>query len=176
MRTNVKVEKKLSRLIEDIAPFDSSYEDVIISGINTNSEKISPGDLFIAIKGEKYDGHNFIKDAEGKGASAIIANNIKNSGSNKPQVIVENTRKAVSTVSSRFYDNASTELKIIGITGTNGKTTTAYLLKEVLDSAGFKTAQIGTTGVIAEGYKQEKTLTTPDALTVHKLFLSLIHI
>ena len=104
MCTNVKVEKKLSTLIEDIAPFDSSYEDVIISGINTNSEKISPGDLFIAIKGEKYDGHNFIKDAEGKGASAIIVNNIKNSGSSKPQVIVQNTRKAVSTVSSRFYD------------------------------------------------------------------------
>ena len=175
MFTNAKVEKKLSTLIEDIAPFDSSYEDVIISGINTNSEKISPGDLFIAIKGEKYDGHNFIKDAEGKGASAIIANNIKNSGSNKPQVIVENTRKAVSTVSSRFYDNPSTELKIIGITGTNGKTTTAYLLKEVLDSAGFKTAQIGTTGVIAEGYKQEKTLTTPDALTVHKLLRNLVN-
>ena len=174
MHTNAKVEKKLSTLIEDIAPFESSYEDVIISGINTNSEKISPGDLFIAIKGEKYDGHNFIKDAEGKGASAIIANNIKNSGSNKPQVIVENTRKAVSTVSSRFYDNASTELTVIGITGTNGKTTTAYLLKEVLDSAGFKTAQIGTTGVIAKGYKQEKTLTTPDALTVHKLLRNLV--
>ena len=175
MHTNAKIEKKLSTLIEDIAPFDSSYEDVIISGINTNSEKISPGDLFIAIKGEKYDGHNFIKDAEGKGASAIIANRIKNSGSNKPQVIVVNTRKAVSTVSSRFYDNASTELKIIGITGTNGKTTTAYLLKEVLDSAGFKTAQIGTTGIIAEGYKQEKTLTTPDALTVHKLLRNLVN-
>ena len=174
MYTNAKVEKKLSTLIEGIAPYDSTYEDVIISGINTNSEKISPGDLFIAIKGEKYDGHNFIKDAESKGASAIIANNIKNTGSNKPQVIVKNTRKAASTVSSRFYDNASTELKIIGITGTNGKTTTAYLLKEVLDSAGFKTAQIGTTGVIAEGYKQEKSLTTPDALTVHKLLRSLV--
>ena len=175
MYTDAKVEKKLSTLIEDIAPFDSSYEDVIISGINTNSEKISPGDLFIAIKGEKYDGHNFIKDAEGKGASAVIANNIRNSSSNKPQIIVENTRKAVSTVSSRFYDNASTELKIIGITGTNGKTTTAYLLKEVLDNAGFKTAQIGTTGIIAEGYKQEKTLTTPDALTVHKLLRDLVN-
>jgi len=175
MHTNAKVEKKLSTLIEDIAPFDSSYEDVIISGINTNSKKISPGDLFIAIKGEKYDGHNFIKDAESKGASAIIANNIKNSGSNNPQVIVENTRKAVSTVSSRFYDNASTELTIIGITGTNGKTTTAYLLKEVLDSAGFKTAQIGTTGVIAEDHKQEKTLTTPDALTLHKLLRNLVN-
>ena len=78
MYSNAKVEKKLSTLIEDIAPFDNSYEDVIISGINTNSKKISPGDLFIAIKGEKYDGHNFIKDAEDKGASAIIVNNIKN--------------------------------------------------------------------------------------------------
>ena len=175
MHTNAKVEKKLSTLIEDIAPFDRSYDDVIISGINTNSEEISPGDLFIAIKGEKYDGHNFIKEAERKGASAIIVNNIKNPTSNKQHVIVENTRKAVSTVSSRFYDNASTELTIIGITGTNGKTTTAYLLKEVLDRAGFKTAQIGTTGVIAEGYKQEKTLTTPDALTAHKLLRNLVN-
>ena len=174
MRTNVKVEKKLSTLIEDIAPFDSSYEDIIISGINTNSEKITPGDLFIAIKGEKYDGHNFIKNAEGKGASAIIATNVENSVFNKPIVLVKNTRKAVSTVSSRFYDNASAELKIIGITGTNGKTTTAYLLKEVLDSAGFKTAQIGTTGVIADGYKQVKTLTTPDALTIHRILRNLV--
>ena len=117
MRTNVKVEKKLSTLIEDIAPFNSSYEDVIISGINTNSEKISPGDLFIAIKGKEYDGHNFIKDAEGKGASAIIANNIKNSGSNKPQIIVQDTRKAVSTISSIRADNFFSTLALVCIFG-----------------------------------------------------------
>jgi len=175
MHTNVKVEKKLSILIKDLAPFDSSYDDVIISGINTNSKDITPGDLFIAIKGEKDDGHNYIKDVVCRGASAIIANTVEVSEPNVPQIIVQNTRKAVSTISSKFYDNPSMKLTVIGITGTNGKTTTAYLLKEVLDNAGFKTAQIGTTGIIAEGYKQEKTLTTPDALKVHKLLRELVN-
>ena len=147
----------------------------MISGIETNSKNVSNGDLFIAINGNAQDGHVYINDAIKNGASAVISNEKIINDFDKPVINIENTRKAASIISSRFHDNPSNDLTIIGITGTNGKTTTAYLLKQCLDCAGFKTAQIGTTGVIAEGYKQEKTLTTPDALTIQKLLKSLVN-
>ena len=87
-----------------------------------------------------------------------------------PQIKVANPRKAVSQISSKLFGNPSEDLIVIGITGTNGKTTTAYLTAEALKNAGFKTAQIGTTGVIAEGFSHDKTLTTPDAFTLQNLF------
>ena len=169
MYSNIKVRKNLRTLIEDLYPENLGQNDIMISGIETNSKNVSNGDLFIAINGNTQDGHVYINDAIKNGASAAISNEKIINDFDKPVINIENTRKAASIISSRFHDNPSNDLTIIGITGTNGKTTTAYLIKECLDYAGFKTAQIGTTGVIAEGYKQEKTLTTPDALTIQKL-------
>ena len=175
MYSDIKVRKKLKELIKDLHPENIKQSDVMISGIETNSKNVSNGDLFIAIDGSIQDGHSFINDAIKNGASAAISNKKIINEFNKPVINIKNTRKAASIISSRFYDNPSKDLTIIGITGTNGKTTTAYLLKECLDCAGFKTAQIGTTGVIAEGYKQEKTLTTPDAPTIQKLLRNLVN-
>ena len=175
MHSYIKVKKKLKDLIKDLHPENIKQNEIMISGIKTNSKNVSNGDLFIAINGNTKDGHNYINDAIKNGASAAISNKKITNEFDKPVFTVENTRKAASIISSRFHDNPSKDLTIIGITGTNGKTTTAYLLKECLDSAGLKTAQIGTTGVIAEGYKQEKTLTTPDAVTVQELLRNLVN-
>ena len=175
MHSDSKVKKKLRELIKDLHRGDIKHKDIMITGVNTNSKYISSGDLFIAIKGNNQDGHQYIDEAINNGASAIILNGKALSDLGPTFLNVKNTRRAASIISSRFYDNPSKDLTIIGITGTNGKTTTAYLLKECLTSAGFKTAQIGTTGVIAEGYKQEKTLTTPDAITIQKLLRSLVN-
>ena len=174
MYSDIKVKKKLKALIKDLHHKNIEQSDIMISGIETNSKNVSKGDLFIAINGNNQDGHIYINDAIKNGASAVISNEKIINDFDKPVINIENTRKAASIISSRFHDNPSKDLTIIGITGTNGKTTTAYLIKECLDCAGFKTAQIGTTGVIAEGYKQEKTLTTPDALTIQKLLKSLV--
>ena len=175
MYSDIKVRKKLKALIKDLHSENIEHSDIMISGIKTNSKNVSSGDLFIAINGSTQDGHVYINDAIKNGASAVISNKKIINDFDKPVISIDNTRKAASIISSRFHDNPSNDLTIIGITGTNGKTTTAYLLKECLDYAGFKTAQIGTTGVIAAGYKQEKTLTTPDALTIQKLLKNLVN-
>tara|TARA_S200000501_G_scaffold378888_1_gene444603 strand:- start:29743 stop:31188 length:1446 start_codon:yes stop_codon:yes gene_type:complete len=148
--------------------------DVHVSGISTDSQMIKPGELFIAIKGSKKDGHDYIQDAIKNGASAVIldSENIINIG--VPFLRVRNTRKATSTIASEFYGRPSSKLVIIGITGTNGKTTTASILKNILLSEGKKTAQLGTLGVKVNGFSQPNSLTTPDAISLNTVFSKLI--
>jgi len=160
----------LYNLVDNLSIPKNSYKRINISGVETNSHNIKPGDLFIAIKGENFDGHDFIEHAISKGANAVVTNGRDMNIDPIPQIKVANPRKAVSQISSKLYGNPSKDLTIIGITGTNGKTTTAYLTTQALKNAGYKTAQIGTTGIIAEGFHQNKILTTPDALTLHSLF------
>ncbi len=162
--------KSLFYLVEDLIEPRNSFKNINISGIKTDSNKILPGDLFIAIPGMKYDGHDFVEQAIGNGASAIITNGRDLHIDPIPQIKVANPRRAASLVSSKLFDRPSEDITVIGITGTNGKTTTAYLIANALDKAGYKTAQIGTTGVIAEGFDQKKTLTTPDAINLQELF------
>ena len=162
--------KSLFYLVEDFIEPETSFKDIDITGIKTDSNKIHPGDLFVAIPGMKYDGHDFIKDAISNGASAVITNGRDIDIEPIPQIKVANPRKAASIVSSKLFNSPSKDITVIGITGTNGKTTTAYLIANALNKAGYKTAQIGTTGVIAEGFDQKKTLTTPDAINLQELF------
>ena len=160
----------LFSLVEDLVKVEKSYKEINISGIKTDSKKVLPGDLFIAVNGNNFDGHDFIDQAINNGARAVITNGRDMNIDPIPQIKVANPRKAVSHVSSKLFGNPSEDLTVIGITGTNGKTTTAYLTTQALNNAGYKTAQIGTTGIIAEGFDQIKTLTTPDAISLQKLF------
>ena len=162
--------KSLFYLVEGLIEPDNSYKNINISGIKINSNKVLPGDLFIAVPGKNFDGHDFVNQAIKNGASAIVTNGRSMNLDPTPQIKVANPRKAVSHLSSKFFNNPSKDISVIGITGTNGKTTTAYLIANSLKKAGYKIAQIGTTGVIAEGFNQSKTLTTPDALSLQKLF------
>ena len=164
MKTN------LYKLVQGLVTAKNSYKEINISGIKTNSDKVIPGDLFIAVQGHKFDGHDFIDHAIRNGATAVITNGRDMNIFPVPQIKVANPRKAVSQISSKLFGNPSADLIVIGITGTNGKTTTSYLTTEALKKAGYKTAQIGTTGVIAEGFSRNKTLTTPDAFTLQNLF------
>ena len=133
-----------------------------------------PGDLFIAVNGSNFDGHDYIDQAINNGAMAVITNGRNMNIDPIPQIKVANPRKAVSHVSSKLFGNPSEDLTVIGITGTNGKTTTAYLTTQALNNAGYKTAQIGTTGIIAEGFDQIKTLTTPDAISLQNLLMTMV--
>ena len=162
--------KSLFYLVEDLIEPKNSYKNINISGIKTDSNKVLPGDLFIAVPGIQFDGNDFISQAIRNGASAVITNGREVDIDPIPQIKVANPRRAVSLVSSKFFENPSRDIIVIGITGTNGKTTTAYLIAKTLNKAGYKTAQIGTTGVIAEGFDQKKTLTTPDAVRLQELF------
>ena len=160
----------LFSLVEDLVKAEKSYKEINISGIKIDSKKVLPGDLFIAVNGNNFDGHDFIDQAIKNGAMAVITNGRNMNIDPIPQIKVANPRKAVSHVSSKLFGNPSEDLTVIGITGTNGKTTTAYLTTQALNNAGYKTAQIGTTGIIAEGFDQVKTLTTPDAISLQNLF------
>ena len=162
--------KSLFHLVEDLIEPHERYKNIKISGIKTDSNKVLPGDLFIAVPGMNFDGHDFILQAINNGANAVITNGRDIDIDPIPQIKVANTRKAASLLSSKLLNNPSKDITVIGITGTNGKTTTAYLVTNSLNKAGYKTAQIGTTGIIAEGFEKEKTLTTPDSISLQELF------
>ena len=103
-----------------------------ISNITYDSRKVKEGSLFIAISGQKEDGHDYIYEAVNKGASAVIANGRAPILDNIPIIQVSNPRKVMSKIAANFYNNPSKELNIIGITGTNGKTTTTQIIDYII--------------------------------------------
>ena len=140
--------------------------------IKTDSRLVEPGDTFVAIKGYTVDGHDYIDTAIKKGAKKIIATH----GSYDVEtIIVEDTEKylndyLVENVSSKFND-----IKFVGITGTNGKTTTAYLTSQILTELGINNAYIGTIGYYVNSeFLRELPNTTPDILTLYNLILESI--
>jgi UDP-N-acetylmuramoyl-L-alanyl-D-glutamate--2,6-diaminopimelate ligase len=164
--------RTLDQLVKGIIP-ESEVPAVPIHGITTHSARVNPGHLYIAIHGTNVDGHDFIPQAIDNGAAAIITNGRDVGQLPVPQIKVSNPRRAASFTAAEYYGHPSKEMTVIGITGTNGKTTTAGLLSAILKAAGEKVAQIGTLGTIAEGYPQKKTLTTPDPIALHKVLFDL---
>lgn len=164
---------KLNSLVKNIVHGTNDLSDINIHKICTNSKNVGDGSLFIAIDGIMHDGHNYINEAIENGAAAVISNGKDIGKIPVPNLKVSNTRLAASRVAAEFYNYPSKELKIIGITGTNGKTSTASLIYAILKQAGFKAAQLGTLGVIADGFNTKKTLTTPDPITLHKILRDL---
>jgi len=161
------MKNNLNQILKEIIK-DTDIPNIPISGISTNSVNISPGQLYIAIKGSNFDGHDFISEAIQNGAAAVVAHKDYTEKLEIPLIKVKNTRKKVSQIAAEFYNHPTKRMNVVGITGTNGKTTTASLLTSILQSAGNKTAQIGTLGFIAEGNSSEKGLTTPDSITLHQ--------
>jgi len=151
-----------------------SIPDIKVEGIAIHTDDVMPGFLYIAIEGNLVDGHDYIPEAVKRGAVAVVTGNRNIDSLSIPQIPVPDTRRIASIVSDVFFGHPSKELTIIGITGTNGKTTTASILYHILNSAGFKTAQLGTLGTIAPGHEENKTLTTVDAVKLHKKLSELV--
>ena len=163
--------RSLKNIINNIGIKNQNISnDINVTGVSMNSKSIDEGNIFVAIKGLNSDGHDFIDQAINSGASAIVTNGSDLGPLSVPQIKVNDTRKALSEIASEYYGRPSNDLVVIGITGTNGKTTTATITKAILNNAGHKTAQIGTLGLIAEGIDHEKTMTTPDAISIQKIF------
>ena len=133
----------------------------------TNSKKIQEGQIFVAISGNTVDGHNYVNEAVKKGAIEIIAE--KDVETSVPIKIVPNTEEYLKERLIEEYSDSLKDLKLIGITGTNGKTTTCYLVYQMLNKLGLKTAYIGTIGYGVEGNLTELSNTTPDILTLYNL-------
>ncbi len=135
-------------------------KDVDFKGISIDSRKEQANKIFICLDGKNFDSHEYANEAVANGAVACISN--KELNVDVPQFIVQDTRKAYSKLASMLYGEPQKKLKLIAITGTNGKTTTAYLLKKVFDAAGKKSGYIGTLFVEYLGIREESILTTPD--------------
>jgi UDP-N-acetylmuramoyl-L-alanyl-D-glutamate--2,6-diaminopimelate ligase len=136
---------KLNALVRHLDSEEAlGFSDFEIVGITNDSRKVSPGYLFVAIKGYKTDGHDFIEKSLEHGAVAVVSEKKLRLDPRIPQIIVRNSRKALSNLSCCFYNNPSKKIDVIGITGTNGKTTSAFLTKSIIESAGYETGLIGT--------------------------------
>lgn len=149
--------------------------DVEITGISYRSQDVSKGNVFVAIPGTKTDGHRFIPDALSHGARALI---VKEHPQVLPQsvavAVVEDPRRAMAYASARFYGNPSQKIELFGITGTNGKTTTTYLLESILQSAGKNPAVIGTVNYRLRDFVQNATVTTPESVDIQHLLFQMI--
>lgn len=144
-------------------------EHLNITGIAFNSLEVKPGNIFVCISGFKTDGHKYAADAIGRGAIAVMAEkDISELG--VTCIICDNTRLALAKASANFYEHPEKKFKLIGITGTNGKTTTTYLVKSVLESLGHKVGLIGTNQNMVGTEVIPSKHTTPDSLELMQLF------
>ena len=144
-----------------------NYRDIDIDSLTINSEdKVSSG-IYFCIKGMKHDGHDFAKQAINNGAVCLVVEKFLDVDAT--QILVENVRIAMSQISSTFYETYKSKMKFIGITGTNGKTTTMLLLHNILTDLNHKAGLIGTEGVYIGSLLLPPTLTTPDPIVLHKL-------
>ncbi len=160
----------LAELLKDVEIIDVQGNiNMKVSGVAFNSKEVKPGDVFVCITGFKSDGHKYVGDALERGAIAVIAEKpIEESA--VTTVIVKNTRYALSCVAAAFYDYPYRKFKLIGVTGTNGKTTTTYLVKSILEKSGQLVGLIGTNqNMIGETVIPAKH-TTPDSLELMRLF------
>ena len=156
----------LSQLLKDIKVI-SAYEDREISDVTDKTTQISEGCAFVCVTGARFDGHSFAEKAIENGAKAVIVS--KDMGV-KEQIIVENTREAYAIMCRNLSGNAVSKLTVIGITGTNGKTTTAFVVKDILKAMGIPCGLIGTVKNMVGDKEFHTELTTPDPYDMHKLF------
>ncbi|SHH38084.1 UDP-N-acetylmuramoyl-L-alanyl-D-glutamate--2,6-diaminopimelate ligase [Clostridium grantii] len=148
--------------------------NINVNQIQYDSRNILPGDIFICIKGFKVDGHNYINKAVANGAKIIIVMDDVAIIEDVTVIKVEDTRKAMAFLAANFYGKPSKKMKVIGITGTNGKTTSAFMLKAILEEAGFKTGVIGTIANYIGDKKVKAERTTPESLELQKLFKDMV--
>ncbi len=159
---------KLSRLLVPLG-IESGFQDVEISDVVYDSRKAGPGCLFVCLRGYSSDGHRFAGKAAEAGAAAIVAEEPVEGPGNAQVFLTPDTRAALALISAAFFENpAGHDIRVIGVTGTKGKTTTAYMIRSILEAAGLRTGIIGTIGV-AVGDKLIKTdNTTPQSYEVQK--------
>ena len=161
--------KVLKEILKGISHTVSGNENQTVNNIVFDSRKVEKGDMFIAVKGTQLDGHKFITDVTAKGASVIVCEDVPVDGGDVCFVKVDNSAKALGLLSGNFYDNPSAKLKLVGVTGTNGKTSIATFLHELFTGAGYKVGLLSTIINKIGATEVEATHTTPDAVQINKL-------
>lgn len=150
-------------------------EDIEITGITMDSRKAEPGYAFICIRGMESDGHDFAAAAAKNGAAVIVAEHETDTA--VPNIIYDDTRIATAELAAKFYGEPEKKLKLVGITGTNGKTTVSYLIKKILETAGKTVGVIGTNEILVGNEDvgiKSSTPTTPNSLELHQIFAKML--
>src|SRR3954447_22010861 len=136
--------------------------EIEISGLAYSSSSVTPGALFFCVPGFTTDGHDFAPDAVARGASALVCERPLDLG--VPEVVVPHVRAAMGPIAARFHGDPTATLRVVGVTGTNGKTTTAFLVREILEAAGMRTGLLGTVRQVVGGSVEPVERTTPEAI------------
>ena len=158
----------VARLLGKEGPFDDS----VLSDAAYDSRQAGPGSLFFCLRGNRSDGHYFAADAEAAGARAIVCEHP--TGAKVPEIIVEDSRAAMNLVASPFFGEPSKRLEMFGITGTNGKTTTCFMVDSVFAAAGRKTGLIGTVHNSIAGETTPAMRTTPESVDLQRLLRAMV--
>ncbi|MDA0164850.1 UDP-N-acetylmuramoyl-L-alanyl-D-glutamate--2,6-diaminopimelate ligase [Solirubrobacter ginsenosidimutans] len=146
--------------------------DVVVTGLTFDNRLVAPGTLFFCVPGFTRDGHDFAADAVARGAVALVVQ--RPLGLGVPEVLVEDVRAAMSVAAARFYGDPTATLRVAGITGTNGKTTTAFLVRALLEGAGLQTGLLGTVKSVVGGEDREVVRTTPEAFDLQRTFREML--
>ena len=147
-------------------PADSS---IAVTGVAYDSRMVEPGHVFVALKGVRADGTAFVQQALERGAVAVVSEQPPLPGVRLPWVVVHDARLALAQLAAAFFRHPSTEMQVVGITGTNGKTTTAYLVSSIFEAAGIPCGMLGTVAYRIGDELREATRTTPEAPDVQRL-------
>ena len=168
------------RLVDLLSALDSAQvlevPDVTVTGITADSRTVKPGDVFVCIPGARVDAHQFIPDAVRRGAVAVVSQRPCPVPKGVGAVVVADPRHALSALADRFYGSPSCTLKMVGVTGTNGKTTTAFLVEAIARAGGRTMGVIGTAGMMlgTEELEGKAGYTTPEPQTIHRLLATML--
>src|SRR3954466_3915067 len=146
--------------------------DVVVTGLTFDNRLVAEGTLFFCVPGFTRDGHDFAPDAVARGAVALVVE--RPLGLGVPEVVVEDVREAMAVAAARFYGDPTATLRVAGITGTNGKTTTAFLTRALLEGAGLRTGLLGTVKSVVGGEERAVVRTTPEAFDLQRTFREML--
>lgn len=166
---------KIKQLMEELDyEVLSGSPDTEIATLVYDSRKVTKGSVFVCISGTVRDAHEFIPEVVGKGASVVVVEKEVELMPNVTYLKVDNSRLALACMSAAYFDHPARKLKTIGITGTKGKTTTTYMVKSILESAGIRTGLIGTIETVIGDKKIPSANTTPESYRVQELFHEMV--
>lgn len=163
---------QLSKLLENVNIISSTASmQSEATTVTDDSRKVGAGSVFVCIRGNNFDGHTKAQEAVSKGACAVVTERDIGVAN---QIVTENTRAAYALMCSSLFGNPEKQLKIIGVTGTNGKTTTCFLIHDMLTKMGYSCGLIGTVKTIIGKEETEATLTTPDPIQLYEIFRKMV--
>ena len=166
---------KLTKLLECLEyEVRQGSDQIEVTELINDSRKVTEGSVFVCISGAVSDGHEYIEDVAAKGAAAVIVERPVDAPEGLTVIHVDDTRYALALMSAAYFDYPAKKLKVIGITGTKGKTTTTYMVKSILEGAGYKVGLIGTTEAIIGDKSIPANNTTPESYTIHQYFAQMV--